>query len=67
MNNNGFSTEWFELFRGMRQGCPLSCLLFILCAEIMSNRIRQNDSIRGLEAGGKMYKIKQFADDCTCF
>ena len=67
VNNNGFSTEWFQLFRGMRQGCPLSCLLFILCAEIMSNRIRKNDSIRGLEVGEKLHKIKQFADDCTCF
>ena len=51
----------------MRQGCPLSCLLFILCAEIMSNRIRKNDSIKGLEVGEKLHKIKQFADDCTCF
>ena len=67
VNNNGFSTVWFQLFRGMRQGCPLSSLLFILCAEIMSNRIRKNDSIRGLEVGGKSQKIKQFADDCTCF
>ena len=40
VSNNGFTTNWFELFSGMMQGCPLSCLLFILCAEIMSNRIR---------------------------
>ena len=33
----------------------------------MSNRIRKNDSIRGLEVSGKLHKIKQFADDCTCF
>ena len=62
-----FQQYGFNYLGGMRQGCPLSCLLFILCGEIMSNRIRKNDSIRGLEVGGKSQKIKQFADDCTCF
>ena len=33
----------------------------------MSNRIRKNDSIRGLDMGGKSHKVKQFADSCTCF
>ena len=33
----------------------------------MSNRIRKNDNIIGLEINGKSHKIKQFADDCTCF
>ena len=51
----------------MRQGCPLSCILFILCAEIMSNRIRNNVNIRGLNIGHSIHKLKQFADDCTCF
>ena len=65
--NNGFTTNWFKLFRGMRQGCPLSCLLFILCAEIMSNRIRNNQNIHGVKIGIKEHKLKQFADDCSCF
>ena len=67
VSNNGFTTKWFELFRGMRQGCPLSCLFFILCAEIMSNRIRNNVNIRGLNSEHSIHKLKQFAHDCTCF
>ena len=34
VNNNGFSTEWFQLFRGMRQGCPLSCLLLFFVRKL---------------------------------
>ena len=67
VSNNGFTTNWFSLYRGMRQGCPLSCLRFVLCAEIMSNRIRANENIRVLNIGLNEHKIKQFANDCLCF
>ena len=67
VNNNGFTTDWFRLNRGVRQGCPLSCLLFIPCVEIMGNKIRNNSMIKGLKVFNFEHKIKQFADDCTCF
>ena len=28
--NNGFTSEWFTLSRGLRQGCPASALIFDL-------------------------------------
>ena len=57
VQNNGFTTKWFELERGVRQGCPLSCLLFILSVEIMGNRIRNRSDINGLYIGENENKI----------
>ena len=66
MGNSGFYTLWFEIKRGVRQGCPLSCLLFILIAEILAQRIRNVNKIRGIVIGNIEHKILQFADDTTC-
>ena len=63
--NNGYSSNWFQLFRGMRQGCALSVYLFILCVEIMACMVRENKTIEGVFINAHEHKIKQFADDCT--
>ena len=49
--------------RGIRQGCPLSCLLFILVVEILGNQIRDNKVIKGFSFGSKEHKNSQYADD----
>ena len=46
--NNGFASEPFTLKRGVRQGCPLSGLLFILAAELLFCSIRASDHIKGI-------------------
>ena len=53
--------------RGVRQGCPLSGILFVLCAEILAQAIRNNNNIKGIQIYDKEYKISQYADDTTAF
>ena len=53
--------------RGGRQGCPLSPDLFILGAEVLSNRLRQTVEIKGINLFGNEVEIRQFADDTNLF
>lgn len=64
---NGHMSEWFTLQRGCRQGDALSPYLFILCAEILSILIRNNDNIKGITIHGNEYKLSQYADDTSLF
>ena len=64
--NNGFSSGWFQIHRGVRQGCSLSCILFVLAIEIMATLIRKNESIVGVNINNCNRKLIQFADDTTC-
>ena len=63
--HNGYTTNYFKLTRGVRQGCPFSPYLFILGAEILATRIRQERNIEGLKIFETEHKISQFADDTS--
>ena len=63
--NNGHFSRNFKLGRGIRQGCPLSALLFILIAEILSIKLRANKDAKGITIDNWEYKIFQLADDTT--
>ena len=66
--NNGWVSNSFSISRGIRQGCPISALLYILSAEIMAVNIRNNKNIRGIKVrNAKEIKLTQMADDTTIF
>lgn len=65
--NNGHFTEFFKLERGVRQGCPLSAFLFILVAELLSLKIKQDENINGIKLQNGSLKVSQLADDTNIY
>ena len=47
VNVNGYLSQFFSLSRGVRQGCPLSPLLYVLVAEVLACSIRANPRTKG--------------------
>ena len=64
--NNGHSTGWFQLKRGIRQGCPLSTALFIIAIELLAISVRENENLEGINLpNNQKQTISGFADDTT--
>ena len=68
---NGSSSTFFHASRGLRQGCPLSPLLFILVIEGLSCLIedaKQNGKIKGIKVSSKLSLTHLlFVDDVILF
>eukprot|EP00253_Pinus_taeda_P011344 PITA_11344 len=68
---NGAATPFFKSQRGLRQGCPLSPLLFLLVAEGLSRLIhnaRRSNKIKGIEVAINLYiSHPLFVDDILIF
>ena len=65
--NNGYSSPFFNIHRGVRQGCPLSGLLFVRAIELLGNSIRQAKDTKGINVGLNEMKLTQYASDTTVF
>ena len=62
---NGFLTDNLPLNRGVRQGCPLSPLLYVLIIEILALQLRKNPDIVGFTVGGEKIISAHYADEAV--
>ena len=68
LKNNGLIPGTCQMNRGIPQGCPLSAILYLFVAEILSEKITKNNkSIAGFQYKNSEKEIKhvQHADDMT--
>ena len=65
VNQGGNLSNFFEIGRGCRQGDPIAAYCFILCAELLAIKIRNNKNISGIKVDKQEILLSQYADD-TC-
>jgi len=59
---NGEKLKAFPLKSGIRQGCPLSPLLFSILLEVLATAIREEKGIKGSQIGKEKVKLSLFAE-----
>lgn len=69
---NGKASIWIEGKSGLRQGCPLSPFLFVICAEVLTRLIRREEAkgdFRGICLSPSSLPVSHlfFADDLLFF
>lgn len=64
---NGYLTKYFNVKNSVRQGCPISALLFVLTAEPLNHAIKSCSEIRGITIPDTEIEsvLFQHADDTT--
>ena len=62
----GYGTiDWFQIKKGVHQGCKLSPCLFNLCAEYIMWNPRLDEAQAGIKIAGRNINNHQYADDTT--
>jgi exonuclease III len=66
--NNGMSTGYFNIERGLRQGDALSCQLFNLVIELLCIHLNNRADIQGIQVNPTtQVKLSCYADDVCIF
>ena len=59
------TTDWFQIGKGVRQGCILSPCLFNLYAEYIMRKAGLDEAQAGVKISGRNIKTLRYADDTT--
>ena len=59
------TTDWFQIGKGVHQGCILSPCLFNLCAEYIMKNAGLDEAQAGIKIGGRNINNLRYADDTT--
>ena len=59
------TTDWFQIGKGVRQGCVLSPCLFNLCAEYIMRNTGLEEAQAGIKTAGRNINNLRYADDTT--
>ena len=59
------TTDWFQIGKGVRQGCILSPCLFNLYAEYILQNARLDEAQAGIKIAGRNINNLRYADDTT--
>ena len=59
------TTDWFQIGKGVRQGCILSPWLFNLYAEYIMRNAGLDEAQAGIKIGGRNINNFRYADDTT--
>ena len=59
------TTDWFQIGKGVRQGCILSSCLFNLYAEYIMRNPGMDDAQAGIKIAGRNINKLRYADDTT--
>ena len=59
------TTDWFQIGKGVRQGCILSACLFNLCAEYIMRNTGLEKAQAGIKIAGRNINNLRYADDTT--
>ena len=61
----GHGTDWFQMGKGLCQGCILSPFFFNLCAEYIMRNTGLEETQAGIKIAGRNINNLRYADDTT--